>query len=206
MQRYTNASSDLRLLDLRGLTPLNLEMAGGELDLRGMLESHNNRCARASSRLRQLIEDRRRLGDFDAWKHKGSSTLLAERARLRSATWDALLELRHVLEEREHVLTEVEQRLREQYYDADRAHDQAITATEKRLARERRRLERTNPATAGSHFAEIVEADASVQAAAERSGSSRRAFEDTAQARRNLSADLRAVTMRQREVFAVMVG
>lgn len=206
MKLYTDHAKDVRLLDLRGLAPLDPDMAGAEMDLSGMIESHNERCSRAVARLRQLSEDCRRLGDFDAWAHKKSAALLAEGARLRAETWDALWEARHAIEEREDVLAQVQQRLREQYDAAYQEHQETIAATEKRLARERRRLERTNPNIARSHFAELVEDDRQVQAAAERNATSRRAFEDAAGARRNLAADLRAVAMRQREVFSAMIG
>lgn len=205
MQLYTDNHKDLRLLDVRGLTPLDPQMVGGETDLLAMIEGHNDRCACATARLRQLAEDRRRLAEFDTCRDRSGTELMAERARLRGATWDALRELRHVLEEREDVLGQIAQRLRERYDASDEEHDRTVAAAEKRLARERRRLERTNPSTAGSHFADLVEDDASVQAAAERNASSRRAFEEAADARRNVAADLRAVTTRQREVFAAMV-
>ncbi len=205
MQLFTDCHQDLRLLDLRGLTPLSVDMAGAEMDFAAMISKHNDRCARAAARLRQLAEDRRRLGEFDVWRNTHSATLLAEQARLRGATWDALLELRHVLEEREDVLAQIAQRLRERYDAAHQEHHETVAAAERRLARERRRFERANPSTAGSHFAELVEDDPVVEAAAERHASSRRTFEDAAEARRNVAADFRAVTTRQREVFAAIV-
>jgi len=205
MQLYTDYPADLRLLDLRGLAPLCPEMVGAEMDLLGMIESHNKRCSRAATRLRQLADDRRRLGDFDVWRNKPSETLLAERARLRAETWDALWEARHAIEEREDVLAQVQQRLREQYDVAARQHDQAVEGAERRLAKQRRRLERANPATAGSHFGELVEDDPIVEAAAERNASLRRAFEDAAEARRNVAADIGVVTRRQHELFRALM-
>lgn len=205
MQLYTDDHKDLRLLDLRGLTPLDADMLGGELDLMAMIAEHNDRSVRAAGRLRQLVEDRWRLNEFTAWERRDSGALHAERTRLRGENWDTLLKLRCVLEERTHVLTEIEQRLRERYDAAHREHHETVAAAERRLARERRELERAHPTTAGNHFADLVEDDASVQAAAQRNASSRRAVENVAESRRNLAADLRAIATRQREVFQALI-
>lgn len=205
MQIFTDEHKDLRLLDLRGLTPLDADIAAGEMDLVGMIEEHNTRCIRAGARMRQLAEERLRLSDFNAARNLDGAALLAERARLRGERWDGLWEVRHALEEREGILAIVQQRLRERYYAAYQEHQETIAGAERRLATERRRLERTNPATAGSHFAELVEDDAQVQAAAKRNATSRRAFEDAAEARRNLVADIGVVTRRQHELFRALM-
>ena len=206
MKLYTDHARDLRLLDLRGLASLSPDMAATEMDLLAMIEGHNARCDRAVARLRKLAEDRRRLGDFAACENKDGTTLLAERARVRAETWDALWEARHALEEREDVLAQVQQRLREQYDVAARQHDQAVEGAERRLANERRRLERTNPATAGSHFADLVEDDESVQETAKRLSTADDALDDIAEAKRGLIVDRGAVTARQREVFRALMG
>jgi hypothetical protein len=76
MEFHTDYSRDVRLLDLRGLTPLDAEVVTGDLDLRAMIQGHNARCVRASARLRQVAEDRQRLGDFNTWECKDSATVL----------------------------------------------------------------------------------------------------------------------------------
>lgn len=206
MQLYTDCHQDLRLLDLRGLAPLDLEMVGAEMDLLGMIESHNARCARATARLRQLAEDRRCLGEFDVWRNKPSEALLAERARVRAETWDALWEARHSLEEREDVLAQVQQRLREQYDDAARQHDRAVEAAKRRLVKERRTLQTVNPSNAERHFHDLVAADESVHEAAKRRNAANHALNGIAEAKRGVTVDCAAVTSRQREVFSALVG
>jgi hypothetical protein len=202
MKLYTDRVKDLRLLDLRGLAPLNPDTAGAEMDLAAMIEGHNDRCARAAARLRQLAEDRRRLGDFAACERMDGATLLAERARLRGESWDALWEARHALEEREDVLQQTEQRLREQYDEAERRHDEAIEATRRRLVKDRRALETVNPSNAESRFHDFVAADESVREAARRQSAAGQAVNDIAESKRGVMADYSAVTARQREVFA----
>lgn len=206
VQQYTTDDEDLRLLDLPGLAPLDTGMAAGEQGWLAMIEEHNKRCSRALHRLRRLIEDRRRLHDFDAWRGQDGMLLLAERGRVREATWSTLVELRHALDEREDVLERIEQELRTQYHKAGEEHDRMVTSAERRLAGQRRRLERANPSTAASHFGDLIAQDKSVREAAERKLEKRIAFENAATARRNLAGDLHAVTVRQREVFGAMIG
>jgi len=202
MQLFTDCHQDLRLLDLRGLAPPDPDMVGGETDLLAMIEGHNDRCSRAAARLRRVTEDRRRLGDFGAWEHKDSKSLLAEQARLCAAIWDALLELRHTLEERQDVLQQIELRLRERYDAAHNEHHETVAAAEQRLAKERRTLQRVNPSNAESHFRDFVAADDSVREAAKRQSAAGQALNDIAEAKRGVMADRTTVTARQREVFA----
>lgn len=205
MQLFTDCHQDLRLLDLRGLTPLDADMVGGEPDLMAMIEGHNDRCARSAARLRQLAEDRRRLRDFSVWELKNGATLLAERARVRAETWDALWEARHALEEREGVLAQVQQRLREQYDDAAGHHDQAVETAKRRLVKERRALQTVNPTNAEGHFHDFVAADESVREAARRQSAAGQALNDIAESKRGVMTDRGAVTARQRELFASLV-
>ncbi|MCK6486406.1 MAG: hypothetical protein HUU26_00535 [Gemmatimonadaceae bacterium] len=204
MHIFTDEPRDLRLLDLRGLTPLNPEMAAGEPELLAMIEGHNDRCGRAAARLRQLAADRRRLSDFAACERMGGTTLLAERARLRGESWDALWEARHALEEREDMLQQLEHRLREQYDEAVGHHDQAVETAKRRLVKERRALQAVNPTNAEGHFHDFVAADESVREAARRQSAAGQALNDIAEAKRGVIADRSTVTTRQREVFALL--
>lgn len=154
------------------------------------------------ARLHQLAEDRRRLAELKHWRARAGSELLAERARLHAEGWDALRELRQVLEERQDVLGRIEQHLRDQYEAAKQAHGRAVAAAERRLGRRRRRLVKANRATAGSCFADLVDGDDSVRGATHRLAEARQALDGVASDRRRVLDTLSAVTARQREVFA----
>ncbi|MBI5865872.1 MAG: hypothetical protein HZB38_15495 [Planctomycetes bacterium] len=194
-----------QILNLRGLAPLNAGTLAGDEDLAALIAEHNARAARIGTRVGQLDTDRRRLADFSVWQAVDGATVLAERARLRREGWDVLRETRDTLQERESVLRQLEERLFAQYQAAEQEHDLAVRTAERRLAPERRALLKTVPATAGSHFADLIENDESVDACATRLAAARRVFEETAAARRNLASDVRAVVARQREQFASML-
>jgi len=81
-----------------------------------------------------------------------------------------------------------------------------VATAEKRLRKDRRRLEQANPATAGSHFADLVAGQKPVAEAAEALASAREALESVSVARRAIGGDLSAVAARQREVFAQMLA
>lgn len=206
MELDVNDRKDLRLLDLRGLAPLDAEVAAGDPDLLAVIGEHNARSARATARLRQLIEDRRRLRDFDSWQDRDGEDLLAEHTRLRQAAWETLREIRQTLKDRQAILEQLGHRLGERYGVAHREYDREVEAAKNRLAKERRLLERANPATANSHFADLVAEDPSVQQAAEREAAMRCAFESVAESCRNITADLRAATIQQREVFKEIIA
>jgi hypothetical protein len=202
----TENTKDMQLLNLRGLTPLDTSAVAADGDFVAMVEVHNARLARAVDRLRQLAADRERLADFDAWLAAESSDIATARCHVRREAWDAILELRRVLEERETLLVEMEGRLRNRYCALDDAHSAAVAKAEKRLAKERPALEKANPYNAGSRFVELVANEAPVAGAAEALASAREAFESVAAARRAIGGDLTMVTTRQREVFAWLMA
>jgi hypothetical protein len=199
MDWRTENVKDGRLLNLRGLAPLGTSAVAADGDLVARTEVHNARLARAVDRLRQLAADRQRLADFDAWREADSADFAAARSRVSRESWDALLELRRGL-------GEMEKRLRDRYVALDEAHSAAVAAAEKRLARERRKIEKANPYNAGLRFAQVVADDELVAQAAENLAAAREAFESVAASRRAIGGDLRAAVTRQREVFAGMVA
>jgi len=199
-------SKDMQLLDLGCLASLETVAAAADADLAGKVEIHNARRVRAAERLRRLVAERQRLGDFDAWQHADGADIAAARSRVRRESWDAILELRRVLEERQVILEQMEARLAARYEGLEQAHGAAVAAAERRLVKERRRLERANFATAGSHFADLVASEPPVAEVAEELASTRRALESVSTARRAVEADLGRIAARQREVFARMLG
>jgi hypothetical protein len=206
MDWRTENAKDMQLLNLRGLAPLDTSVVAADGDLVAMAEVHNARLARAADRLRQLAADRERLADSDAWQQADSADIATARSRVRRESWDAILELRRILEEHQAILGEMARRLEKRCNSLDEAHSAAVAAAEKRLGKERRRMERDNFATAGSHFAQVVADEEPVAQAAENLDAAREAFESVAAARRAVGGDLSAVTTRQHEVFAAMVA
>lgn len=202
----TENAKDLQLLNLMGLAPLGAGTVAGDGGLVTMVESHNERLARAAERLRQLAADRERLADFDAWQEADSADIATARCHVRRESWDAILGLRRVLVERDAILGEMEQYLRERYQALGDEHNGAVVAAETRLAGERRVIEKANPYNAGPRFAEVVAAEEPVAAAAEKMDSAREALESIAAARRAVGSDLRTVAARQREVLAWLVA
>jgi len=199
-------SKDMQLLDLGCLASLETVAAAADADLAGKVEIHNARRVRAAERLRRLVAERQRLGDFDAWQHADGADIAAARSRVRRESWDAILELRRVLEERQVILEQMEARLAARYEGLEQAHGAAVAAAERRLGKERRRMEKANPATAGSHFADLVAGQKPVAEAAEALASARETLESVCAARRALGGDLSAVAARQREVFAMLMA
>lgn len=194
-----------QLLSLRGLAPLNADALVGD-DLAALMERHNSRIVRIATRVGQLDTDRKRLADFSNWQTTDGAAVLAEHVRLRREEWDVLLEIRDALQEREAVVKQLEEGLFAQYQSAEQEHDRAVRDAERRFASERRALLKTSPGTAGSRFADLIENDESVDACATQLAAARRKFEEAAAARRNLAADVRAVVVRQRELFSALLS
>jgi hypothetical protein len=202
----TENAKDMQLLNLRGVAPLDASAVAADGDLVGVVKMHNARLVRAVDRLRRLASDRERLANFDTWQQAESADIATARCRVRREAWDAILEVRRVLDERQAILGQMQARLGERCDGLDEAHSAAVAAAEKRLARERRRMERANFATAGSHFADLVAGQKPVAEAAEVLASAREALESVSVARQAVGGDLSAVAARQREVFAKILA
>jgi len=193
---------DVKLLDLASLAPLDASAVAADDSLAGMVEMHNARLARAVDRVRRLAADRQHLADFTAWQAADSADIATARCRVRRESWDAILELRRVLEECQTILGEMARQLGKQRDNLDEKYSAIVASAEKRLCRERRGLERANPATAGSHFADLVAGQKPVAEAAEALAAARQALDAVSAERRAVGSDLSAVAARQREVFA----
>lgn len=199
-------AKDTQLLDRCCLAPLDAAVVGGDGGLLDLVEHHNSRAAQVATRVRQLAADRQRLNHFDAWQEAHSETLMSERARVRRESWDALLHLRCVLQERESILRQMEEHLQARHRDAEREHTQAVALAERRLTTERRMLAKSVPVTAAGHFASLVATEDSVATSAQHLGDLRRLLDDAAAARRNSTADVGAVVARQRELFSALLS
>jgi hypothetical protein len=206
MDWHAESSKDAQLLERCDLVPLDVGLAAGDVDLLAMVEGHNDRTALATGRLRILAAERQNLTNFEAWQDHTAAELMAERARLRTATWDALRELRQVLEEREDVLGQIELRLLEQYHDASQARDRAVATAKRDLAREHRLLQRVNPANADRHFGQLVASDEGVQQSARQQTAALDALNGIADSKRKIVVAQSTVRSRQREVFAALLG
>lgn len=199
-------AKDTQLLDRCCLAPLDAAVVAGEGGLLDLIEHHNSRAAQVATRVRQLAADRQRLNHFDNWKDAHSADLMSERARIRREAWDALLELRWVLRDRESILRRVEELLDARYHDAEAEHSRVVAIAERGLKTERRMLEKSVPVTAAAHFAGLVATEDSVAASAQRLSDLRRLLDDTAAARRACTADVGAVVARQRELFSALLS
>lgn len=202
--RDSNAK-DTQLLDRCFLAPLDAAVVAGEGSLLDLVEHHNSRAAQVATRGRQLAADRERLSQIDVWQETASVEFMAECARVRREAWDALLELRRVLRDRESILRQVEENLDARYRDAEVEHSQVVAIAERGLKAERRMLEKSVPSTAASHYADLVATEDSVAASAQRLSAVRRLLDGTAAARRACTADVGAVVARQRELFSVFL-
>jgi hypothetical protein len=100
----------------------------------------------------------------------------------------------------------MEKRLGEQYGRRYEEHEAAVASAEKRLAKERRQLERSSYATAGGVIEAMVAEDEAVSQASDTLSAARQVYESTAEARRGIGNDLREVRRRQREVFVEMAA
>jgi hypothetical protein len=206
MDWRTENAKDGQLLHLGGLAPLNADVVGGDSDLVAVIEPHNAQTVQAVARVRELAEGRERLADFDRWEEADSVEMAVARSLVTREAWDAILGLRRVLLEREAILKQMADRLRDRHNCLVDVHTDTVAAAEKRLAGERRRLEQANYGTAGGHFADLVADDESVAESADAVTAAKEAFESVASARRAVGGDMSMVKTRQREVFAAMAA
>jgi hypothetical protein len=206
MDWRTENAKDLQLLNMDSLTPLDSSSVAADGDLVALIEVHNTHVVNAVERVRRLAADRERLANFDAWRKVDSATPADAQVHVDHESWDVMLELHLLLKDRETLLLEMMKRLRERYEQRDDEHTKTVALAEKRLAKQRRALERSNYATAAGHFNDLVADDEVVSRAAGNLASARDAYESAASARRTVLGDMSKVLVRQREVFTEMAA
>jgi hypothetical protein len=197
---------DLHLLALQGLEPLNVGLLAGAGELTAAVSNHNARTARCLDRVRALIEARGRLADVGLWLNVEAADIAAERSRVEMESWSTLLELARVIEERKTILQRMEVRFNDDWERATDAHDQAVAAAEKRLAPERRTLEKINPRGAAGYLAELVAEDPVVAQTAAQLRGVQTSLQGVRDMRRGLVFDSGTLLVCQRETFEGMVG
>jgi hypothetical protein len=197
---------DRQVLSLSSLTPLDPTPVAADGDLVALIEVHNTRLAAAAERGRQLATDRERQVCFEIWQEVDGAAFVSARLHIEQESWDILILLRRLITDREGLLLEMEKRLGEQYGRRYEEHEAAVASAEKRLAKERRQLERSSYATAGGVIEAMVAEDEAVSQASDTLSAARQVYESTAEARRGIGNDLREVRRRQREVFVEMAA
>lgn len=197
---------DAQILELRSLAPLNGTIIAAASTFTPDIEKYNGRVARAAARLGRLAEKRLGLADFKAWQDADGAAIADQRSQVRCEAWDAMVQCRRLLRERERLLVQIERGLQDQRSARSQEHDKAVMAAERRLAAERHALQEANPLTASSHLADLVDADDAVHTAGQRRDAARIALQEVASARHAITSDECVVTARQREVFLTLVS
>jgi hypothetical protein len=197
--------SDLKIAGQCSLPPLDHGFMEKNRDLVVRIEEHNLRFAHAGERLKGLVEHRKRFALSNAWFDKEYAELTKDAAHLRQESWSALLGLRVALREREALLKEVFASLRDQCGTCDLAREHAAASAERRLAGERRALQKSHPSHAEAYFSDLIADDDRVRKLEARLAELRRAIDSNQDAQRDVGLCLGQLQHRQRELFVTMM-
>ena len=191
------------------LAKMNLgTLVAGEIhfgtNISAVVDAHNAKLTGCMERFRKLTNDREHLMCFETWADADGVTIRNESFRLRRESWDALQDLCRILEERGNIFARMEKYLQSQFGAASQGRKKTVADANKRLAKDRRGLMKANPATAESHFGDMVEYSDAVQTVDERIAATRSKIDAAASAKRRVVADLADIKARQGEVFPLL--
>lgn len=173
-------------------------------NISAVVDAHNAKLAGCMERFRKLTKDREHLMCFETWADADGVTIRNESFRLRRESWDVLQDLCRILEERGNILARMEKYLQSQFGATSQERKKTVADAKKTLAKDRRGLMKANPATAESHFGDMVEYSDAVQTVDERIAATRSEIDAAASAKRRVVADLADIKARQGEVFQLL--
>ena len=197
--------SDTAVLNRIDRSPLDASLVEGDEQLASLVEQHNTDLAELEARIRQLTDDRAAMVHAEDLFVCNSGAVRAVHRRLVDESWDVLVTLRKLLDQREALLRQMEEHVTTRWNDLREQRDEAFAKAEKALAREHRSYVKAEPLRGQAYVEELATNDEAVTALNQRIAELD-AVDDRLYALRHKAqlADS-ALTRRQREVLAHLV-
>jgi len=200
MQWIEDNSRDAKMLNRIDLSPLDTAMADGDEQLAKRVRRHNRSLAQLAERFGKLAGDREMVADADQWFDRNSKAVLAERRSVLAETWDSLVTLRTLLEDRQDVLRQLEAYVSGQIGTLREQYDNALDNARKMLRRRHRRYLKAEPVCGPPYVESLAKDDEAVVELHQRLAGLRKILEALAsilyRAKQNSP-----LTFRQREVY-----
>ena len=206
MNWTTENVKDAAILKLLDLDLLDAAWAGGDEPVAGRIGENNSKLIGLTERFIALAADRAKLADCDNWLDCDSASIAAQRTRVEQESWNSLVALRSFLVERRSILDDLFIAAGERVGELNARYDAIRQRTCKALDREHRKMLVATPATAGMHFADLVNSNPEVATACQEIAPAQAILERVQTARLKARTDMGTVKARQREVFTLIAA
>jgi len=203
MQCIDENSKDVEMLQRVDSSPLDTGPAEGDEQLVKQVRRHNTAVSDLTDRFETLAADRKQLANADDWFAHDGKAVLAERRRVAAESWDVLVTLRKLIQERKDLLDQLHTHVADKINDLEEQYGQALDTAHKMLAREHREHLKNEPAGGQAYVETLAEEDEAVVALRDQIARSHGAL-DKLQTLDHRAGQNTALTSRQREVYELL--
>jgi hypothetical protein len=201
MMQWTDENAkDVEMLKRADLSPVDSGPAEGNEQLVKKVQRHNKALSDLSQRFEKLAADRKQLANADDWFAHDSKAVLAERRRVVAESWDVLVTLGKLDQERKDLLQQLHDHVAGKVSDLEAQYNQAFDKACKAISRENRSYLKAEPVRAQAWVESEAENGDTVVALRERIAPLQEALDRLATLYHRVGRGS-ALTFRQREVY-----
>jgi hypothetical protein len=200
MQWIEENTKDVEMLKRVDVSHLSAEAAEGSEQLVRKVQRHNKALSDLVQRFDKLAADREELDRTDHWLGRDSKTVLAERRRVVAESWDVLVTLRKLIQERKDLLGQLQAHVEGKIGDLEEQYNQAFEKAVKAISRENRSYLKAEPLRGPAWVEKQAENDDAAVALRERVAPLRNVLSGLGSAFHRAGQGS-ALTFRQREVY-----
>ena len=201
MMQWTDENAkDVEMLKRADLSALETGPAEGSDQLVKKVQRHNKALNDLTERFEKLALDREELNRADHWFDHDSNAVLAERRRVVAESWDVLVTLRKLVQERRDLLDQLHTHVAGKVSDLEEQYSQAFDTAVKAISRENRSYLKAEPVRGPAWVETEAENDGAVVAKRKQISP----LQDVLSKLRSLyhrAGQNNALTFRQREVY-----
>ena len=201
MMQWTDENAkDVEMLKRVDLSPLETGPAQGNEQLVKKVQRHNKALNDLTERFETLARDREEINRSDHWFAHDSKAVLAERRRVVAESWDVLVTLRKLVQDRKDVLQQLLAHVAGKISDLDEQCSQAFDSARKAISRANRDFLKAEPVRAQAWVEAEADNDDAVVAVREQIAPLQAIFRVLESAYHRAGCG-NALTVRQREVY-----
>ncbi len=204
MQWIEENSKDAQMLTRIELSPLDVGHAEGNERLVKGVRRHNKALTDLAQRFDQLAKDREKVARADHWFDEDSNAVQTERRRVIAESWDVLVTLRKLIQDRKVILRELEDRFSGKIEEMHESYGKAFDKARKTLAREHRDYIKAEPVHGLGYVDGLAEVDPQVVELRDQETELRGVL-DSLQTHYYRAGQDSALTFRQYEVYEQLI-
>ncbi len=145
MQWIDENSKDVEMLKRVDMSPLDIGPAEGSEQLARKVQRHNKAMSDLTEQFDNLAADRKHLANADHWFDHDSKAVLAKRRRAVAESWDVLVTLGRLIQDRQNLLQQLQAHVAGKVSDMEQQCSQAFDSAHSALKREHRSYLKTEP-------------------------------------------------------------